>query len=278
MGTMREKVGILYQPKSLEATELAQRLSNLIKELDASAWVCSAWEENIAKECVEGTDLVICLGGDGTILRAARIVNPLPIPIASVNLGRVGFLTDLPAYDALDAIPSFIRGEGDIEERSMLEIKLVKNDNQGFCALNDAFVGRGERCRLVRINVKVDDEVVTNYKCDGVIVSTATGSTGYSHAAGGPVLHPLSKDMIIKPVAAHLCSNTALVLPCNSLIELEINTTHKAMLSVDGQVEVELSNGDVVVIKGSEYTTRLLKYKRPKNYYGMIIGKLLERE
>ena len=129
---MRKKVGILYQPKSQDATDLAQHLSDVIEKLGASTWICSAWEEDIARDCVEGTDLIVCLGGDGTILRAARIVNPFSIPIASVNLGRVGFMTDLSAEDALKYVPAFIEGDGYIEERTMLEAKLGTSEKEVF--------------------------------------------------------------------------------------------------------------------------------------------------
>lgn len=275
---MRKKVGILYQPKSKDAIDFGQKLADIIHNIGATTWICSSWEEDTARECVKGTDLIICLGGDGTILRAARIINPFSIPIASINLGRVGFMTDLRIENALKYVPAFIKGEGYIEERAMLEAAVISRGNNVLCALNDVFVGRGERCRLVRVNAKVNGELVAKYKCDGVIIATATGSTGYALAAGGPVLHPLSKDTVIKPVAAHLCSHHALILPPNSVIELEINTTHKALLSVDGQVEVELFDKDIIRVKNSDYITKLLKHKHSNNSYGVIIDKLTERE
>ncbi|UCG82846.1 MAG: NAD(+)/NADH kinase, partial [Dehalococcoidia bacterium] len=192
---MRKRVGILFQPKIQAAGNLAGELEKAVKDLGGSAWVCSAWDEEKAAEQVDGTELVICLGGDGTMLRAARIVNQSSVPIMGVNLGRIGFMTELSAEEALEQVPALIEGEGWIEERVMLAAELVSADTSPLYGLNDVLVARGERCRLIRVRASVDGEFVTTYKCDGVIVATATGSTGYSLAAGGPILHPQAKEI-----------------------------------------------------------------------------------
>ena len=271
---MKGKVGILFQPKSTTAVDLAQRLAEVVGNLDVATWVCSSWDESRAKEETEETELIICLGGDGTILRAARIANPRSIPILGVNLGRLGFMSELRAEDALNLVPDFIKGNGWIDERAMLQAELVSADTSVFHALNDVVVARGERCRLIRINATIDGEHVTTYKCDGVILATATGSTGYSLAAGGPILHPLSCDILMQPIAAHLSSGTALVLPHDSEIKLDLSTTHQATLSIDGQIEVPLSNGAVVKIKRSPHVTRLLRGGWPTRFYGTLMQRL----
>ncbi len=275
---LKKKVGILFQPKIQAARDLAQQLARVVGDLDVAVWICSSWEEDRAKEQAGETELIICLGGDGTILRAARIANPQSIPILGVNLGRVGFMTELRAEDALSRVPAFIKGEGWLEERSMLQAELVSADTPPFHALNDVVVGRGERCRLIRVTATVDGELLATYRCDGVILATATGSTGYSLAAGGPILHPLAREILLQPIAAHLSSGTAMVLPSDTEVKLEVSTTHAARLSIDGQVEVPLSDGAVVKVGRSPYVTRLLRSDRPTSFYETLMQRLGKRE
>lgn len=273
-----KKIGILYQPKTSAAVTLAKELAKVVEGMDALVWLCSAWEEEKACAQVDGTRFIVCLGGDGTILRAARIASPAGVPIVGVNLGRVGFMTEITASGALSRVPAFIEGEGWVEERSMLQVELVSANTPPYHALNDVVVGRGERCRLIRVKATVDDEPLTTYKCDGVIIATATGSTGYALAAGGSILHPQSEEIVMKPIAAHLSLSTALVLPADATVELQVSTTHKATLSIDGQIEVPLSDGDVVRVRRSPYVTRLLKSQWPAAFYDTLVQKLEKRE
>ncbi|HEY49377.1 MAG TPA: NAD(+)/NADH kinase [Dehalococcoidia bacterium] len=275
---MTKKVGVLFQSKIEAAGDLAQQMAKVVGALDVDVWTCSAWDEDRAREQVEGTDIVICLGGDGTILRASRVASPLSIPILGVNLGRIGFMTELNDADALSRVPDFIKGKGWVEERAMLQSELEASDKPAFYALNDVVIGRGAMCRLIRIKAAVYGELLTTYKCDGLILATATGSTAYALAAGGPILHPHSGEILMKPIAAHLSFGTALVLPADATVELEVNTTHQAMLSIDGQVEVPLSDGDIIRVKRSPHVTRLLRAQRPMFFYGTLMRKLEKRE
>jgi NAD+ kinase len=275
---LKKKVGILFQPKIATAGDLARQLAKVVGDLGVAVWVCSAWEEDRAREQAGETELVISLGGDGTILRAARVASPLSIPILGVNLGRLGFMTELRPDDALSRVPAFVKGEGWGEERAMLQAELVSSDMPPFHALNDVVVGRGERCRLIRVKAIVDGELVTTYKCDGLILATATGSTGYSLAAGGPMLHPLAREILLQPIAAHLSLGTALVLPSEATIELEVRTTHQATLSIDGQIEVPLSDGAVVRVRRSPHITRLMRTQRSTLFYETLMQKLEKRE
>lgn len=275
---LKKKVGILFQPKIAAAEDLARQLAKVVGDLGVAVWVCSAWEEDRAREQAGETELVISLGGDGTILRAARVASPLSIPILGVNLGRLGFMTELRPDDALSRVPAFVKGEGWGEERAMLQAELVSSDMPPFHALNDVVVGRGERCRLIRVKATVDGELVTTYKCDGLILATATGSTGYSLAAGGPMLHPLAREILLQPIAAHLSLGTALVLPSEATVELEVRTTHQATLSIDGQIEVPLSDGAVVRVRRSPHITRLMRTQRSTLFYETLMQKLEKRE
>ena len=275
---LKKKVGILFQPKIAAAEDLARQLAKVVGDLGVAVWVCSAWEEDRAREQAGETELVISLGGDGTILRAARVASPLSIPILGVNLGRLGFMTELRPDDALSRVPAFVKGEGWGEERAMLQAELVSSDMPPFHALNDVVVGRGERCRLIRVKAIADGELVTTYKCDGLILATATGSTGYSLAAGGPMLHPLAREILLQPIAAHLSLGTALVLPSEATVELEVRTTHQATLSIDGQIEVPLSDGAVVRVRRSPHITRLMRTQRSTLFYETLMQKLEKRE
>jgi NAD+ kinase len=274
--TLAKKIGILYQPKTPVAGDLAQQLGKTLGEGEHAVWICSSWDESRACELADETDFVISLGGDGTILRAARVASPRSIPILAVNLGRVGFMTEVPADEALERVPGFVDGqEGWIEERHMLQAELVTRETgEQYQALNDVVVARGERCRLIRVKVTIDGEPVSTYKCDGVILATPTGSTGYAMAAGGPVLHPLASEIVLQPVAAHLSPGTTLVLPSESVVDLEVSTYHQATLSIDGQIEVPLSDGDVVRVKPSPQVTRLLKSQSSKSFYSVLMQKL----
>ena len=275
---LKKKVGILFQPKIRAARGLAQQLAKVVGDLGVPVWICSSWEEDRAREQADETELIVSLGGDGTILRAARIANPQSIPILGVNLGRVGFMTELRAEEALSRVPNFVEGEGWLEERTMLQAELISADTPPFHALNDVVVGRGERCRLIRITATVDGDLLTTYRCDGVILATATGSTGYSLAAGGPILHPLAREILLQPVAAHLSLSTALVLPADTKVKLEVSTTHGATLSIDGQIEVPLSDGAVVEVRRSPHVTRLLRSDRPRSFCETLMQRLAKRE
>jgi len=262
-------VGILYHPKRASAETLAKDVLQALEDLKVLGWLCSAWEEEKAKAQIEGTDLIVSVGGDGTILRATRVVVPWPIPILGINLGRLGFMTELEPREALQKLPAFVAGEGWIEERAMLKAVLqpVGGGEKGpWNALNDVVVSRGASSRLIYIEAKVNSEPLTTYKADGIILATATGSTGYSLSAGGPILHPEAKEILLTPIMAHLTMSTSLVLPPGAVVELRVDTGPQAMLSIDGQIDLILDSGDSVVVERSPYTTRFLR-AQPLNYF-----------
>jgi len=270
-----KKVGILYHPMIDTARTLAEELKAFISERGVSAWLCSAWDGEEAKSKIDGTDLIITVGGDGTILRAAQVIVPAPIPITGVNLGRLGFMTELSAREAKDKLPLLLEGEGWLDERAMLEAELTTGNEapRSFYALNDVVVARGEVARVIFVEAQVDGEPVTTYKADGVIVATATGSTGYSLAAGGPILHPQSADFLLVPISPHLSPAYPLVLPASSVVRLRVDTTHQAALSVDGHINLPLASGDVITIRHSQSFGRFLRI-HSGDFYGSLEQKL----
>ncbi len=195
-----KRIGILYHPKIGKSEQFAADVEQFLKRKGVPCWVHSSWDEAGAKKHLDNTDLAVSVGGDGTILRVARIIFPLEIPIVGINFGNLGFMTELSAEDALDKLLVIIEGGGWTEERAMLQAALKRTGNK-YHALNDVVVGRGKSLRLVNIQVDINGEPFTKYRADAVIVSTATGSTGYSLAANGPILHPESRDIILRPFA-----------------------------------------------------------------------------
>jgi len=260
-----KRVGILYHPKIEKAEAFSRDLEKFLKAQGVSFWTCSSWEEEKAKPQIAGSELILSIGGDGTILRAVRAVIPDGVPIVGINLGNLGFMTELKADEAFENLSRLLDGEGWIEERAMLEAEPL-SQGKVFHAVNDVFVGRRSLARLVRIETRVNGEILAIHRADGVILATATGSTGYSLAAGGPILCPQAKEIIFKPVCPHLALDRAVVLPPDAEIRLKVTTTHEAMLSIDGQVELPLSSGDEVKIKCSPHVARFLRI-RPKTYF-----------
>jgi len=269
-----KKVGILYHPMIDTACTLAEELRAFIGARGVSAWLCSAWEGEEAKSKIDGTDLIITVGGDGTILRAAQVIVPAQTPITGVNLGRLGFMTELSAKEAKDKLPALLEGKGWLDERAMLEATLDATESpRTFHALNDVVVARGKVARVVFVEASVDGEPLATYKADGVIVATATGSTGYSLAAGGPILHPQSDDFLLVPISSHLSPAYPLVLPAASVVKLKVSTTHQAALSVDGHINLPLASGDIITIRHSDNCGRFLRI-HSGDFYGSLEQKL----
>lgn len=260
-----KRIGILYHPKIDKAIAFSRELEDFLRARRISLWSCSAWEEETAKPQVTGSDLILSIGGDGTILRAARAIVPERVPIVGINFGNLGFMTELKAEKALEMLPELLEGKGWLEERAMLQAQRGA-DGKILHVLNDVVVGRSSSARLVNIETRIDGEVLTTYRADGVIVATATGSTSYSLAAGGPVLHPQARSIILNPVCSHLTMSEALVLNPETEIKLMVATSHQAMLSLDGQVESQLTSGEEVVVKLSPHVTSFLRIQ-PKNYF-----------
>jgi len=274
-----KKVGILYHPMVEAAYTLAKELENFLDSSGVSVWLCSAWEGEKARAQVGNTDLILSIGGDGTILRAAQAVVPGLTPITGINLGKLGFMTELSADEAVDRLPALLAGDGWIDERAMLEVELPPADQEHesartFYALNDVVLARGAIARTVYVEASIDGEPLTTYKADGVIVATATGSTGYSLAAGGPILHPQAKEFLLLPILPHLSSAYTVVLPSTAVVKLRISTSHQATLSIDGHVNLPLSSGAVVTIKHSSNRARFLRIHPETSFYSSLEERL----
>jgi len=271
-----KKIGILYHPKVAATRAKARELEAFIKSRGISVWVGSAWEKARAGDKLAGTDLLLTVGGDGTILRAVQIVLPGATPITGINLGKLGFMTELDADEAIAKLPPLLEGEGWLDERAMLRAELTSQgqETRTFDALNDVVVARGEIARLIRLEAAVDGQPLAAYKTDAVVVATATGSTGYALAARGPILYPASRDFLLVPVAPHLSPAYPLVLPETAAVTLKLNTYHDATLSIDGHINISLVDGDVITVRRSPHTARFLRIRPRESFYGSLEARL----
>ena len=267
-----KRVGILYQTRTAEPETVASMLADQARALGHDVWLQSSWDDGI-DQINRGTDLIVSVGGDGTLLRVARVVAPSGIPILGVNAGRLGFLTEIDASTSSELLPRALNGEGRIEERTMLA---VDHDGATSYALNDAIISRGGPARTVQVGVTVNGVELLAFRGDGVIVATATGSTAYNLAAGGPVLPPTTAELIINPVSAHPASESPVLVEPDAEIVIRIRTDHGAVLSLDGQDDFDVRDDAVVTIHRSPHNARLLRF-RDSGYFYRSLGDLLNR-
>jgi NAD+ kinase len=271
-----KKIGILYHPKVASTRLKADELESFLKKQGVDAWVCSAWDVEKACGKIDGTGLILTVGGDGTILRAVQAVIPSMLPITGINQGRLGFMTELSNDEAISKLPQFIAGEGWTDERSMLqaELKSAGKETQTFHALNDIVMARGSIARLINIELTIDGQKLAGYRADGIIASTATGSTGYALAARGPIMYPQSRDILLVPVAPHLSPGYPLIVPEKSEVVLRLNTYHEATLSIDGHINLALVDGDTIAIRRSPYIARFRRIRPENSFFGTLEEKL----
>ncbi|MBI4197622.1 MAG: NAD(+)/NADH kinase [Chloroflexi bacterium] len=283
---MRRSVAIVYNPSINGAQELVGKLLQRLK-LDRRALYTSIEDLERRGEGSLKVDLLLTVGGDGTILHAAHLAAPQGVPILGINMGRLGFMTELGGKEALENVERYLVEELWIEERAMLQARIapagVGQGEEGYdpwaaaplcLALNEAVVGSSAVARMATIRVFVDDAFLAEYRADSVIVATATGSTGYSLSAGGPILHPLSRDIILNPVAVHLGLSSPLALPPTSRIRLGVVSQGPASLSVDGFIDLRVSEGDEVLLEASPYKARFLRSQPPSHYYATLMRRL----
>ena len=272
-------IGIIYNAGIPEALDLSSAIVNELA-LAQDSWIAPAENFDQLRERVPETDLVITAGGDGTILRAVKVTAPFGIPMVGINMGRLGFMTELRVDDALEQLPLYLEGACRVDEHNMVQARLVKGSNGTsevlgpFPALNDVVVGRGAISRVVTIRTNIDGADVASLRADGIILATATGSTGYSLAVGGPIIDPLSEALVLKPIAAHVGLSAALVLSPTAKIKLYLEGAQKAILSVDGFVDLPLEPGDWIEIEQSPLKTRFLRANPTNHFYATITRRL----
>ncbi|MBV9302779.1 MAG: NAD(+)/NADH kinase [Acidobacteriaceae bacterium] len=262
------KVGIISKPKIAHAPDIVCGLLEWLDERgiryrcdEQTAQYADLSDYYSREEVPEGTDLVIVLGGDGTLLSAARVVAGRDIPLFPVNLGQLGFLTAITLNELYPELERALRGEHRIGHRRMVECELSRDGQviATYSALNDVVIGKSMLARMIDLDTHVDSHFVAAYKADGLIVSTPTGSTAYSLSAGGPVIFPSVAAFCITPICPHMLTNRPVIVPDTSVISILSHGDEGTFLTVDGQVGEPMSKGDRVICRSSPHKISLIR-------------------
>jgi NAD+ kinase len=268
----QKAVGIVSKPNKSEVAQIMPLLTEWLQGhgynfiVDPETAPHAKGVETVSREemAARNLDFIIVLGGDGTLLSAARAAARAGIPIVGVNLGALGFLTEIPLEELYSTLENIDRGSSDLDVRSMVHCEVGRGSSiiASFDALNDVVVGKGTIARLNHCDVFIDKVFVSRYQADSLIVSTPTGSTAYSLAAGGPILMPNVESFVVTPVSAHSLTHRPLVVRDTSHIEIVVMTgAEEAYLSIDGQAGMPMLDGDRVYCRKSEYKVKLLHTK-----------------
>lgn len=257
----------MYRAGSPAAEEITQSLlaAGLEKVVSSSA------EDQDFRERIRAGEfeLVIAVGGDGTMLRAGHLCAPLGIPILGVNLGRFGFLMEVKKDHWPDILPRLLVADYRLEERMMLHVEHWREKDLlgSYEALNEVVVSRGRLVRPIQVAARVDGYRLASFVADGLIVSSPTGSTAYALAVGGPILPPELQNILIIPVAPHLSIDRAIILPADVCVSVTLQTYHEAVISLDGQNPIEVINGDSIRVSRAQYSVTFLRFQDPGYFY-----------
>lgn len=212
----------------------------------------------------DGIDALLTLGGDGTLLRGARLIQGLDVPILGVNMGRLGFLTCCPADHLAHSLMRFARGDYTVESRMLLRAAVIavdRKERDGWLALNDVVIHKGGFARVVSLRVAVDDELIASYAADGVVISTPTGSTAYSLSAGGPVVVPTLETLIVTPVSPHTLAIRPVVLPASARVTVQVEGgPEELMITVDGQVGTTFGAGETLSVGRAGDAIKIVRF------------------
>ncbi len=283
-----KRVGLTVKSGLSYKHEAVLKITGILEDLGAKVFVDSQRLEEIKEVSDydvfsedEPIDLLVVIGGDGTILRAVRELSDFHTPLLSINRGTLGFMAEVELDEAETLLPKLLTGGGVIEKRSILQISAIRSGkvlHEGF-ALNDAVIAQGTIARLVDLKTKVHGEDLTTFNADGLIIATPTGSTAYSLAAGGPIVHPTLNATILTPINPHSFSQKPVVIPSDHEVTVEVmmkqnkySESH-VILTMDGQVSVSLENGDIVRCCGCNKTVSFLR-REQDTFFGTLRKKL----
>lgn len=269
-------VGVLDHPKLTATGDVAALIETALRAQGVAVHRAKTWDTLALQAIMPRVQLIVVLGGDGSTLRAARVAAPHGVPVTSINMGRLGFLSEMTPVNWPDQLPRMLAGEHWIEERLMLATEAHRNGESlgHHIALNDVVISRGTLARIVRLETRVDASALTTYACDGLIVATPTGSTAYALAAGGPVLPPTLRNLVLVPIAPHLSLDKPVVLSQGSVVEVIVHTDHQGILTADGQNEITLRDGDRVTVRSSEHVALFARLQPPSYFYRTLMSRL----
>lgn len=270
------------------AAQITRNVLAALSQLDCVVYVSDEYKERIAdckvrffdsEKLMESCDIAIAIGGDGTTLRIAKKAALYNKCVLGINGGRLGFMSGMEA-DELSLLQNVVNGNYEVDERMMLRADIIQNDRvaETFHCLNDAVVTRGDYARLIDVNIHCDERPVWDVRADGVIVSTPTGSTAYSMAAGGPVVSPDADCFVVTSICPHSLIDRSIVFPSTKALYVTVNNDvdNNSIFTADGKLPVQIDSSTVVRISKSAYTARLIKVK-PENFYEILKKKIIER-
>jgi len=241
---------------------------------EVDAWVSEAEETDRLVDGLAGTDVLVVLGGDGTFLRGARAVAQVDVPIVGINSGKIGFLSKAEAVQMESVLGLLVEGSYELEARMVLEATVLpggrRSSNAPIVALNEAAIVRGSQARVVRLKVTVDDSHLATYIADGLVVATPTGSTGYSFSAGGPILDPTSRNIVVTPVAAYLAGIRSIVVSPRHTVTVHVESAHDVLMSIDGRQDTPLAVGDSVMVRPREQPIRFVEPRGALPFWDLL--------
>ncbi len=270
------KIGIIGKWKNPKAVEELNPLLQFLKKEGFTVFVEK--EVDLKEEVLQPSspiDILIVMGGDGTLLRGIRFLQGRNVPIMGINLGGLGFMTWTNVGEVEETILAFKKGELKVEKRMMLRGMVLRKENEilAMDVLNDVVVNKGALARIIQIYVEVNNKFLSRYRADGLIVSTPTGSTAYSLAADGPVVHPSVECIILSPICPHTLTNRPIIISPDAVIKILIERGDEVYITLDGQVGFILEKDDIVIVERSPYTANLIMPKG-KDYFSILRKKL----
>ncbi|MFH1096866.1 MAG: NAD(+)/NADH kinase [Candidatus Desantisbacteria bacterium] len=277
------KIGLIVNIKRPDAFRVAREVISFLTKngdhlvvMDMKAAVAMEYEKlGVDSIEMQGVDLILAMGGDGTMLHTVRMIEGKSIPILGINLGSLGFLTEVTEEELYSTLTNILQGHYQIEKRMMLSIKIIRQTSTlaTFKALNEAVVAESEIARMINLKVFIDAEYLTTYRADGLIISTPTGSTGYSLAAGGAIVVPRMKVLMLTPVCPHTLTARPMIIPENSKITVEVISSGQSILTIDGQQTYSLEFADRIEIERAAEETCLIKPQQC-GFYEVLRNKL----
>jgi NAD+ kinase len=273
-----ERIGFAYNPTIEAAVELSARAAGWCQVRDIDEWQLPSGDLDALVGELETTDALVVLGGDGTFLRAVRAVAEVDVPILGINLGKVGFLSKAEAGELDDVLARIVAGRFTIDERMALDGRILRDgqpihETRHF-ALNDIVIARGSLARVCRLDVSIDDTHLATFVADGLVVSSPTGSTGYSFSAGGPILDPVSRNLVVTPIAAYLSAIRSVVVSPEQTVRCTVVDAFEALVSVDGREDIPVQVGDVVEVRAVERPIRLIAPEGAQPFWDLLRHKV----
>ena len=272
------RIAISIHPDYKTDGEEVRPLLKILKQHGAKdMFVASVHNPSLKQALLDDKfDVVIALGGDGTMLRTARLCAPADTPVLGINLGHFGFLMAIQRDEWEELLPRFMKGDYRIEERMMLEAVHLRNGKKldSWHVLNEVVVCRGQYVRPIEVSAAIEKYEVARYLADGLIAATPTGSTAYALAVGGPILPPTLRNFLIIPVAPHRSLERAIILPEHSVVTVTVHTTHDVVLSVDGQAPVNMESGDQVTVSANQHVVKFIQFHDPGTFYHKLLSSM----